>query len=123
MQPLASAAAEIAKFEARKLSIVRAAYEIIAEKGFENLRTREVAQRVGVNVATLHYYFPSKQTLVAAVALYLASRFETLRAAGATTSSPLDRLRQEFADAAFYLGDSPEMIEVMRELLGRSRRD
>ena len=48
----------------RRLALLQAAYDVVATVGFEGLRTRGVAERVGVNIATLHYYFPSKQQLI-----------------------------------------------------------
>jgi len=51
----------------RRRSLVLAAYQLIAEKGFEQLRTRDVAARAGVNIATLHYYFASKEDLIPGV--------------------------------------------------------
>src|SRR5882757_9162312 len=109
----------------RRLSLVRAAYDIIAAEGFERLRTRDVADRVGINVGTLHYYFPTKETLIAGVAHYLASQFQTVRAPGTTPSggSALDRLRQEFANHDFYQDSRSEMITVMQELNLRGQRD
>ena len=44
-----------------------AAYKRLAEAGFEGLRTRDVAADAGVNIATLHYYFPSKEALIRGV--------------------------------------------------------
>src|SRR6266567_243915 len=55
----------------RRRSLVLAAYDLIAEKGFEELRTRDVAMRTGVNIATLHYYFASKEDLIEGVVDYL----------------------------------------------------
>src|SRR5882672_3117237 len=55
----------------RRRSLVLAAYELIADKGFEELRTRDVAARAGVNIATLHYYFGSKEDLIEGVVEYL----------------------------------------------------
>ncbi len=63
--------------EPRKEELVEAAYREIAANGFEGLRTREVAGAVGVNVATLHYYFPSKEDLIRAVLGHVMSRFQT----------------------------------------------
>ncbi len=118
------AASQVAAFEPRKMSLVQAAYHIIAQAGFEGLRTRDVARAAGINVATLHYYFPTKEALIGAVALYLASRFETMRAdAPEAAADALTQLRREFADAAYYLTEHPEMVEVMRELTARARRD
>ena len=48
----------------RRLALLQAAFDVVAQAGFEGLRTRAVADRAGVNIATLHYYFPSKQKLV-----------------------------------------------------------
>ena len=53
--------------EAQRRALVRAAYDLIAEDGLEGLRTRKVADRAKVNVATLHYYFKSKEDLIRGV--------------------------------------------------------
>jgi len=47
--------------EQRREELVRAAFNQIAEHGFEGLRTRDVANEVGVNIATLHYTFRQKR--------------------------------------------------------------
>ncbi len=44
--------------------IVRAARKLIVEKGFEGLRTRDIAAEVGINISTLHYHIPTKHDLV-----------------------------------------------------------
>ncbi len=111
--------------DARRHALVRAAFEIIAERGFEGLRTREVAARAGVNIATLHYYFMSKEALIDGVADYLAEQFATLHAPLEYTGdpTPLDLLRQEFADAQFYAAHYPSMYEVTHEMAVRADRD
>src|SRR5205823_12230072 len=53
--------------EDRRRALVLAAFGQIAERGFEGLRTREVAAEAGVNIATLHYYFPTKEALIRGV--------------------------------------------------------
>lgn len=109
----------------RRLSLVRAAYEVIAEQGFEGLRTRSVAERVGVNIATLHYYFPTKKALISGLAEYLSSQFEKVHApaVSADPSPALNRLHQEFADARYYRLERPDMLTVMQELTLRAQRD
>jgi len=47
--------------------ILRAAEESFATAGFVGATTRQVAARAGVNVATLHYHFGSKEKLYRAV--------------------------------------------------------
>jgi AcrR family transcriptional regulator len=109
----------------RRDSLVRAAFACLAADGFEGLRTRSVADRVGVNIATLHYYFPTKEALIGGVADFLATQFITLHAppVAPTGRAALDRLRQEFADAHFYHAKHPDLAAVLCELQLRGRRD
>src|SRR5712675_427346 len=102
----------------RRDDLVRAAFACLAADGFEGLRTRSVADRAGVNIATLHYYFPTKEALIGA-------RFITLHAPRkpSTGSPALDRLQQEFADARFYRARHPDLAAVLSELQLRGRRD
>ena len=118
-------AASLAIKDNRSLSLVRAAYEVIATEGFEGLRTRSVADRAGVNIATLHYYFPTKEALIKGLAEYLASLFVSVHAppVSSTGSAALDRLHQEFADARFYRLERPDMLVVIQELMLRAHRD
>src|SRR5215831_143100 len=97
----APAPATSAKADSRRAALVRAAYDLIAAHGLEGLRTRDIAARAGVNVATLHYYFPTKEALIAGVAEHLAQQFISTGAPPVVGGADpaLDRLHQEFADA------------------------
>lgn len=53
--------------EETRREILRAAGEAFAAAGFVGATTRAVAARAGVNVATLHYHFGSKEGLYRAV--------------------------------------------------------
>src|SRR6516225_6759929 len=81
----------------RRMSLLQATFDVIASAGFEGLRTRAVAERAGVNVATLHYYFPTKQALIAGLAEFLGRTYATLHAPPppSTGRKALDYLRQE----------------------------
>src|SRR2546423_6517886 len=94
----------------RRRSLVLAAYELIADKGFEELRTRDVAARAGVNIATLHYYFGSKEDLIEGVVDYLLSLLssEALRNSNLDYSSPLGQLRAMFLNTQYRLQTMPE---------------
>jgi TetR/AcrR family transcriptional regulator, regulator of cefoperazone and chloramphenicol sensitivity len=109
----------------RRKSLLQAAFDVIASSGFEGLRTRAVAEHAGVNIATLHYYFPSKQALIEGLAQFLSGIFATLHAPAApSTGRPfLDHLRQEFTDAQFYHERHPELGVVLQELTLRANRD
>jgi len=80
---------------------VLAAFNEIADRGFEGLRTREVAAEVGLNIATLHYYFPTKEALIRGVVEH-ANHFRAVRK---------------------LLRDEPQLGAVMGELALRSARD
>src|SRR5712671_7013008 len=106
--------------EKRREELVRAAFNQIAELGFEGLRTREVAAEVGVNIATLHYYFPTKESLIRGVLEYAMGRF---RSTLAPHGSPSDQLRNHLRAVRKLLIDEPEVGAVMGELALRSARD
>jgi AcrR family transcriptional regulator len=106
--------------EKRRQELVQAAYSQIAERGFEGLRTREVAAEVGVNIATLHYYFPTKESLIRGVLEHAMDRF---RSTLAPHGSPADQLRNHLRAVRDLLRDEPELGSVMAELALRSARD
>jgi AcrR family transcriptional regulator len=104
----------------RQEALVLAAYEILAERGFEGLRTRDVAAKVGINIATLHYYYPTKENLIRGVVGYAMGRFRTtLQPAG----SPGEQLRAHFAGIRRLARTEPQVFAVMGELAMRARRD
>ena len=106
--------------ESRKDALVAAAYQILATRGFEGLRTREVAAAVGINIATLHYYFPHKEDLIRGVVAHAMGRFRgTLGGAG----SAEDQLRAHFRGLRRLSRDEPELFAVMAELAIRGVRD
>ncbi|HKC18997.1 MAG TPA: TetR/AcrR family transcriptional regulator [Candidatus Dormibacteraeota bacterium] len=106
--------------EKRAQELVLAAYRQIAERGFEGLRTRDVARSAGVNIATLHYYFPTKEALIGAVLQHAMERFRTtLEPRGAADS----QLRGYLRATRKLLRDEPELGAVMSELALRSVRD
>ncbi|MBU1305698.1 MAG: TetR/AcrR family transcriptional regulator [Alphaproteobacteria bacterium] len=110
--------------EDRRAAIALAARDLIAEKGFEGLRTRDIAERVGINIATLHYHVPSKEALIALVAESLRIAFaEQSRAHVRDGLTPTQLLELEFDDYAELLGDKHVLISVMTELLEKARRD
>lgn len=108
----------------RRRSIAQAACEVVVEKGFEGLRTRDVAQRVGVTIATLHYHVATKNDLVELMASSLSARFSELHLRNsASKSSPAERLLTEFRDYREILVKEPLVMAAMGELSRRARRD
>ncbi len=109
----------------RRRSLVQAAYHLIAERGFEGLRTRDVAGRAGVNIATLHYYFARKEDLIQSVVEYLLQQFMTAYLPGSPfeMKTPLEKIRGELAELQYLLQEKPDMFIVLNELVLRSLHD
>jgi AcrR family transcriptional regulator len=62
-KPLSAAEEEVfCKLEARK-RLLTAAEELFAERGFPSVSVRDLAQRAQVNIASVNYYFGSKENL------------------------------------------------------------
>jgi AcrR family transcriptional regulator len=96
--------------EDRRQALVEVAFHQIAERGFEGLRTRDVAAGAGVNIATLHYYFPTKEALIRGVVARAMGRFRsTLAPHGSPDNQLLNHLKA--------------VGVVMGELALRSTRD
>jgi AcrR family transcriptional regulator len=110
--------------EGRLAEIAAAARELIAERGFEGLRTRDIAARVGINVATLHYHVPTKEALIRIVAQSLRADFIAQSQARPRVGlSPVEVLKLEFADFRETMVEAPERYVVMAELSDRAERD
>ncbi|MEM7514906.1 MAG: helix-turn-helix domain-containing protein, partial [Bacteroidota bacterium] len=43
--------------------ILAVAAKVFTEKGYEATKTRDIAEAAGINIASLHYYFRSKEKL------------------------------------------------------------
>ena len=108
----------------RRAAIARAARDLIVEKGVEGLRTRDIADRVGINIATLHYHVPTKEALFGLVAAAIRAEFVAQSVAHPRAGlSPIEQLELEFNDFEELLGGKNYLLTAMSELLERARRD
>lgn len=108
--------------DARRKALIGAAFQVLAERGFEGLRTRDVAALAGMNIATLHYYFAAKEDLIAGVAEELLRRFETLGSSLAIVH-PYERLRSELVVIRREFKERPATFAVLNEIWVRASRD
>ena len=108
----------------RRTEIAAAARALIVEKGVEGLRTRDIAKRVGINVATLHYHVPTKEALIGLVADSLRADFiqHSIDRPRAHLSAS-ERMDLEFVDFRETALEKPEIMLVFSELIERARRD
>ncbi|WP_171015657.1 TetR/AcrR family transcriptional regulator [Devosia sp. FKR38] len=110
--------------DCRRLNIAAAARAIIVERGLEGLRTRDIAARVGINIATLHYHVPSKEALITLVADSLRHDFQAQALRNSRDGkTALELLRLEFADFRETVHETPELIIVLTALIEKARRD
>jgi AcrR family transcriptional regulator len=116
-------APSVAPADGRRTELVQAAYELIAESGLEELRTRDIAAKVGINISTLHYYFDTKESLIAAVVDHMTELFRTVRAPLAEGATALEELRHLFATQLYRRRLYPGLEVVVQEMMLRARRD
>ncbi|CAM5528971.1 AcrR family transcriptional regulator OS=Streptomyces violarus OX=67380 GN=FHS41_003316 PE=4 SV=1 [Streptomyces violarus] len=97
--------------EERRAGIVRAALEVIAERGYRGASLAAVAERVGLTQQGLLHHFPTKEALLVAV----------LRDRDRWDAMPAGRLRLDLlASLVEYNAMRPAIIQTFSALLGES---
>jgi AcrR family transcriptional regulator len=104
----------------RRQALTEAAFRRIAESGLEGLRTRDVAADAGVNIATLHYYFPTKESLIRGV---VASALLRFRESMPNEGSAAEQLRWHLSALRQLLKEETDLFVVLGELSLRAPRD
>lgn len=67
---------EAARNDGTREKLLLAALELFGQYGFEGASTRKLAERAGVNLQAINYYFANKRGLYNAVADYLIERLQ-----------------------------------------------
>lgn len=101
-------------------ALIMAAYARIASDGFEGMRTRDVAADAGVNIGTLHYYFPRKEDLIHAAVRHTTAKFAATLARGGT---PAEQLRNHLEGVRTVLKTDQTLFAVSSEIALRAARD
>ena len=97
--------------EERRAEIVRAALEVIAERGYRGASLAAVAERVGLTQQGLLHHFPTKEALLVAV-LQERDRWDAM---------PAGRLRLDLlASLVEYNAMRPAIVQTFSALLGES---
>ncbi len=111
--------------------ILDTALEVFASEGYEGASTRQLAERAGVNLPAIQYYFGSKEGLFRAVIDSIIERTEThmaplaaeVRAAladPATSHEALVELLCRMLEAFVSLVTGGPHVEAKRQLFARS---
>jgi AcrR family transcriptional regulator len=110
--------------EERRRQLISVASRLIAAKGIESLRTRDIAAAAKINIATLHYHFPTKEALLQAVIADLIDQFRSARESKhLPAESARQQLRLEMQDVRTRLVSAQEQLAVLTELAILARRD
>jgi AcrR family transcriptional regulator len=119
---------------ARRDDILRIATELFAEKGFNAVGMRAIADAVGMRSSSLYYHFPSKMDILHAIALDATKAFvESQLPRLETEGSHPERLKTLFREHVMYfwehhveeavgLRELKELEEDRREEVNESRR-
>ncbi|MGW7083513.1 TetR/AcrR family transcriptional regulator [Streptomyces sp. NPDC054871] len=103
-----------ARSEERRAEILRAALEVIAERGYRGASLGAVAERVGLTQQGLLHYFPTKDALLVAV----------LEARDQWDAVPTNEIRLDLLGSLVeYNAMRPGIIQTFSALLGESVTD
>lgn len=106
-----------ARSEERRAEILRAAFEVIAERGYRGASLASVAERVGLTQQGLLHHYPTKEALLVAV-LEERDQWDT----GGTLSPGSWRL--DLMDSLVeYNAMRPGVVQTFSALLGESVTD
>ena len=107
--------------EARRESILDAAVAVFEQRGFDGATVEAIAAAAEINIATLYYYFPSKDLLYLAVLRraidVVLPRLEAAAAAGRT---PAEKLRNLAGTYYRFFREHPEAQSVLRCLQSKA---
>ncbi|MFG3493978.1 TetR/AcrR family transcriptional regulator [Streptomyces sp. NPDC047928] len=108
-----------ARGERRRAEIVRAALDVIAERGYRGASLAAVAERVGLTQQGLLHHFPNKEALLVAV-LEERDQWDT---GGAGSGGPDDRRLGLLPLLVEYNAMRPGVVQTFSALLGESVTD
>ncbi len=109
--------------EERRKQILKAAYEVIANRGYANASMREIAQAADLPIATVYLYIKSKDELLFQIsALLLDDMKEQFRKEIGSHTSAVETLSEAIRQYLLYCGRNRRFINlVYRE--GKSLSD
>jgi AcrR family transcriptional regulator len=95
----------------RKRQITRAAYEIIAEKGYYNFTMMDIAKRAGVSSGLIHHYFKDKENMLVTL---LREMQQTVRT---NTEKAIEQVADPKVKLDIFMDQAFDLVEHQREYL------
>jgi AcrR family transcriptional regulator len=97
--------------------ILAAAFRCLAEKGSAQVSLRDIAREAGVALSQLHYYFGSREQLLARAAAFVMKRQITLlQAELQQAQSPADRVGLAIRYIRRHFRADPSLVKVHLDL-------
>ncbi|MEM6763771.1 MAG: TetR/AcrR family transcriptional regulator [Bacteroidota bacterium] len=101
--------------------ILAVAAQVFTQKGYEATKTRDIAEAAGINIASLHYYFRSKEKLFDIVIGKTMMRFSQLMGEVMNTDDPLHVKIRNFVP--YYIDFIDQNPFVPMFILSESQRN
>lgn len=101
----------------RRPQIIKAAREVLAERGYAHTSLKQIAEHAGITAGLLNYYYPSKQALLMEVVAGVEREFTTnWREALEGDDEPLARISAAFDRAMRNWAEQPELFRIFYDL-------
>ena len=110
--------------EDRRAQIIRGAAAVLARQGYEATSMKEIADEVGVSSGLLHYYFGTKEDLLAEVVRVLHDeQVAEWRQAIAAAGGPLERVAAGMRRASDKFQTQPEFWHLLFDMYATGLRN
>ena len=101
----------------RRAQLLAAAERVVTRNGYASTSLKDIAEEAGVAQALLHYYFQSKEELLAEVVMAIDNEVHSAwKAAVATIDDPLRRIAVGLDTAAAKCAERPEFFQLLSDL-------
>ncbi|MDD2850409.1 MAG: TetR/AcrR family transcriptional regulator [Desulfuromonadaceae bacterium] len=102
----------------KKVDIVRAALELIAENGFHGAPMALIAEQAGVGAGTIYRYFANKDVMIATLFRELEDRLNAAILDGYETGTPIrERFLHVGATVLHYFIDNPTDFRFLEQFI------
>ncbi|MGG1661188.1 TetR family transcriptional regulator [Brevibacillus sp. NRS-1366] len=97
----------------KKAKIVQASIEVFKEKGIEKTKIADIAQKAGIAHGTFYLYFPSKLSVMPAIAEQIVLQFMNKIEATVSIEDPLQKQLNQLVDAIFQVTEEFRDVSVL----------
>lgn len=83
--------------------IIQAAIEVFREKGIEKTKVSDIVKAAGIAQGTFYLYFPSRLSVMPAIAKVMVEKIITAIEEGVSTQNPFEQQLEEVVDVGFSI--------------------